>query len=123
MFLDEIGEMTPALQAKLLRFLEEKTFTRVGGLHDIRVDVMVIAATHRDLDVWVWADTFRENFFCRLQVMAVHLPPLRERCGDVSLLASFFVDSYNREFRKKVSGSSPEGSDARRRSRRWPPGR
>ena len=107
-FLDEIGEMTPALQAKLLRFLEEKTFKRVGGLHDIRVDVRVIAATHRDLDVGVRAGTFREDLFYRLQVMPVHLPPLRERRGDVSLLASFFVDAYNREFRKKVSGISPE---------------
>ena len=107
-FLDEIGEMTPALQAKLLRFLEEKTFKRVGGLHDIRVDVRVIAATHRDLDQAVREGKFREDLFYRLQVMPIHLPPLRERRGDVSLLASYFVDSYNREFKKKVRGISPE---------------
>jgi len=107
-FLDEIGEMTPALQAKLLRFLEEKTFKRVGGLQDIRVDVRVIAATHRDLEAGVREGRFREDLFYRLQVMPVHLPPLRERRGDVPLLASFFVDAYNREFRKRVQGISPE---------------
>ena len=70
-FLDEIGEMTPALQAKLLRFLEEKTFKRVGGLQDIRVDVRVIAATNRDLEEEVKAGKFREDLFYRLQVMPV----------------------------------------------------
>ncbi len=107
-FLDEIGEMTPALQAKLLRFLEEKTFKRVGGLQDIRVDVRVIAATHRDLEAGVREGRFREDLFYRLQVMPVHLPPLRERRGDVPLLASYFVDAYNREFRKRVRGITPE---------------
>jgi DNA-binding NtrC family response regulator len=106
-FLDEIGEMTPALQAKLLRFLEEKTFKRVGGLHDIRVDVRVIAATNRDLEQSVREGKFREDLFYRLQVMPIVLPPLRERRGDVPLLASYYVDRYNREFRKKVRGISP----------------
>ena len=82
-FLDEIGEMTPGLQAKLLRFLEEKTFKRVGGLQDIRVDVRVIAATNRNLEEEVKAGKFREDLFYRLQVMPVVLPPLRERRGDV----------------------------------------
>lgn len=107
-FLDEIGEMTPALQAKLLRVLEEKTFKRVGGLQDIRVDVRVIAATHRDLEQAVKDGKFREDLFYRLQVMPIHLPPLRERKGDVSLLANFYVDSYNREFRKRVKGITPD---------------
>ncbi|MBF8301661.1 MAG: zraR 6, partial [Acidobacteria bacterium] len=106
-FLDEIGEMTPALQAKLLRFLEEKTFKRVGGLADIRVDVRVIAATHRNLEDAVKAGTFREDLFYRLQVMPVPLPPLRERHGDIPLLASYYVDLYNREFRKRVRGLTP----------------
>ena len=78
-FLDEIGEMTPGLQAKLLRFLEEKTFKRVGGLADIRVDVRVIAATNRNLEEEVTAGKFREDLFYRLQVMPIVLPPLRER--------------------------------------------
>jgi DNA-binding NtrC family response regulator len=108
LFLDEIGEMTLALQSKLLRFLEEKTFKRVGGLADIRVDVRVIAATNRDLEVDVKAGKFREDLFYRLQVMPVSLPPLRERRGDVPLLASYYIDRFNREFRKKVRGLTPE---------------
>jgi DNA-binding NtrC family response regulator len=106
-FLDEIGEMTPALQAKLLRFLEEKTFKRVGGLSDIRVDVRVVAATNRSLEDEVKAGKFREDLFYRLQVMPIMLPPLRERKGDIPVLASFFVDHYNREFRKRIRGLTP----------------
>jgi DNA-binding NtrC family response regulator len=106
-FLDEIGEMTAGLQAKLLRFLEEKTFKRVGGLQDIRVDVRVIAATNRNLEEDVKAAKFREDLFYRLQVMPVGLPPLRERRGDVPRLANYFIDKYNREFRKRVRGLSP----------------
>jgi two-component system response regulator AtoC len=103
-FLDEIGEMTPGLQAKLLRFLEERSFKRVGGLADIRVDVRVIAATHRNLEAEVKAGKFREDLFYRLHVMPVRLPPLRERGGDIPLLAGCYVDRYNREFRKHVTG-------------------
>jgi two-component system, NtrC family, response regulator AtoC len=106
-FLDEIGEMTPGLQAKLLRFLEEKTFKRVGGLIDVRVDVRVIAATNRDLEEEVRAGRFREDLFYRLQVMPIPLPALRERRGDIVPLASFFIDRFNREFRKRVRGLSP----------------
>jgi DNA-binding NtrC family response regulator len=106
-FLDEIGEMTQALQAKLLRFLEEKTFKRVGGLADMRVDVRVVAATNRDLEQEVKAGKFREDLFYRLQVMPIHLPPLRERRGDVPVLAGYFIDRFNREFRKHVRGVSP----------------
>ena len=107
-FLDEIGEMTPGLQAKLLRFLEERTFKRVGGLADIRVDVRVVAATNRDLDDEVKAGKFREDLFYRLQVMPVVLPPLRERSGDIPLLVAFYIDRYNTEFRKRVKGVTPE---------------
>ena len=108
-FLDEIGEMTPGLQAKLLRFLEEKTFKRVGGLQDVRVDVRVIAATNRNLEQEVSNGKFREDLFYRLQVMPIALPPLRERHGDIPLLASFYVDLFNREFKRHVRGVSPEG--------------
>ena len=111
-FLDEIGEMTPALQAKLLRFLEEKTFKRVGGLADLRVDVRVIAATNRNLEDEVKAGKFREDLFYRLQVMPIALPALRERKGDVPLLADFYIDKFNREFRKRVRGLSPSAKDA-----------
>jgi DNA-binding NtrC family response regulator len=103
-FLDEIGEMTPTLQAKLLRVLEDKTFKRVGGLQDIRVDVRVIAATHRDLAQAVRDGRFREDLFYRLNVMPIHLPPLRQRAGDIPLLARCFVDGFNREFKKRVRG-------------------
>jgi two-component system response regulator AtoC len=118
-FLDEIGEMAPALQAKLLRFLEERSFKRVGGLTDIRVDVRVIAATHRDLEQEVDAGRFREDLFYRLQVMPVRLPALRERGGDIPLLVNHYVDRYNGEFRKRVHGVTPEALAALEQYR-WP---
>jgi DNA-binding NtrC family response regulator len=110
-FLDEIGEMTAALQAKLLRFLEEKTFKRVGGLNDVRVDVRVVAATNRDLEQEVKENKFREDLFYRLQVMPIQLPALRARKGDVQVLAAYFIDRFNREFRKRVKGLSPAAAD------------
>jgi two-component system response regulator AtoC len=103
-FLDEIGEMTLGLQSKLLRFLEDKAFKRVGGLADVKVNVRLIAATNRELEEEVKAGRFREDLFYRLQVMPVVLPPLRERTGDIVRLARFYVDRYNREFRKAVKG-------------------
>jgi two-component system, NtrC family, response regulator AtoC len=106
-FLDEIGEMVPLLQAKLLRFLEEKSFKRVGGSQDVRVDVRVIAATNRSLQEEVKKGHFREDLFYRLNVMAVELPPLRERRGDVALLIAHYIDAFNTEFRKKIRGVSP----------------
>jgi two-component system response regulator AtoC len=118
-FLDEIGEMTPGLQAKLLRFLEEKTFKRVGGLTDIRVDLRVIAATNRNLEVDVEEGKFREDLFYRLQVMPITLPPLRERKGDIPLLVKYYVDRYNREFKKRVRGASPDALAALEQYR-WP---
>jgi two-component system response regulator AtoC len=118
-FLDEIGEMTPALQSKLLRFLEDKAFKRVGGLTDVRVDVRVIAATNRNLEDEVKAGRFREDLFYRLQVMPVLLPPLRERRGDVMLLAQWYIDRYSREFRKHVRGLTPEAA-AVLQQYRWP---
>jgi two-component system response regulator AtoC len=118
-FLDEIGEMTPGLQAKLLRFLEERTFKRVGGLSDIRVDVRVVAATNRDLEDEVRAGKFREDLFYRLQVMPIRLPPLRERVGDIRLLVGHYIDRYNREFRKHVRGLQP-AAQALLDQYRWP---
>jgi DNA-binding NtrC family response regulator len=118
-FLDEIGEITPALQVKLLRFLEEKTFKRVGGLADIRVDVRVIAATNRNLEQHVGEGRFREDLYYRLQVMPIVIPPLRERRGDVPLLASYYIDTFNREFRKKVRGASAEAIKVLE-AYRWP---
>jgi len=103
-FLDEIGEMVPALQSKLLRVLEEKTFKRVGGSGDIHVDVRVVAATNKTLQDEVRAGKFREDLFYRLNVLPIHLPPLRERADDIPLLVGFYVEAYNAEFKKKVRG-------------------
>jgi transcriptional regulator with PAS, ATPase and Fis domain len=107
-FLDEIGEMVPALQAKLLRFLEEKTFKRVGGSADLHVDVRVIAATNRNLQEEVRQGRFREDLFYRLNVLPIVLPPLRERGDDIPRLVHFYIDSYNTEFKKRVRGIHPE---------------
>ena len=107
-FLDEIGEMVPALQAKLLRFLEEKTFKRVGGAVDINVDVRVIAATNRSLQEEVRAGRFREDLFYRLNVLPISLPPLRDRAEDIPVLVAFYVDAYNREFKKRIRGVTPD---------------
>src|SRR4051812_5155575 len=103
-FLDEIGEMVPALQAKLLRFLEERTFMRVGGSADIHVDVRVIAATNRKLEEEVRQRRFREDLFYRLNVLPIMLPPLRDRADDIPQLVDFYIDSYNTEFKKRVRG-------------------
>jgi len=106
-FLDEIGEMVPLLQSKLLRFLEEKAFKRVGGSSDIRVDVRVIAATNRSLEEEVKKGHFREDLYYRLNVMAIPLPPLRDRRDDIPLLINHYIDAFNTEFRKKIRGVSP----------------
>ena len=92
-FLDEIGEMVPGLQAKLLRFLEDKTFKRVGGSADIKVDVRVVGSTNRNLQEEVRQGKFREDLFYRLNVLPIPLPPLRERREDIPLLVNFYVDA------------------------------
>jgi two-component system response regulator AtoC len=107
-FLDEIGEMVPMLQAKLLRFLDEKSFKRVGGSSDVKVDVRVIAATNRSLHEEVKKGRFRDDLFYRLDVMSVALPPLRERRDDIPLLVKHYVDAFNTEFRKKIQRVTPD---------------
>src|SRR4051812_33462758 len=118
-FLDEIGEITAGPQSKLLPFLEEKNFKRGGGLADVHVDVRVIAATNRDLEQEVNAGKFREDLFYRLHVMPLLLPPLRERDGDIRLLIEYYVERFNREFRKKVRGLNEEAM-ALLEHYRWP---
>jgi DNA-binding NtrC family response regulator len=107
-FLDEIGEMAMGLQAKLLRFLEDKKFRRVGGNTDIKADVRFVAATNVDLRDAVLRQTFREDLYYRLAVLMVRLPPLREREGDAELLAVHFMEKFNREFGRKLRAISPE---------------
>ncbi|MCC7044756.1 MAG: sigma-54-dependent Fis family transcriptional regulator [Acidobacteria bacterium] len=118
-FLDEIGEMTPPLQAKILRFLEEKAFRRVGGSSDLRVDVRVVAATNRTLEDEVRAGRFREDLFYRLNVLPLKLPPLRAHLEDVPALVHFYIDGFNREFKKNIKGISPAAL-ALLRSHGWP---
>ncbi len=111
-FLDEIGDMRPGLQAKLLRFIENKAFRRVGGHKDISVDVRIIAATNRNLADLVRKGAFREDLFFRLNVIPIRIPPLRERREDILPLAEFFLGEFSREFKRPVRGFS---EDARRR--------
>lgn len=107
-FLDEIGEMSPALQAKLLRFLEQKAFKRVGGTIDVHPDVRVIAATNVDLREAVAQGAFREDLYYRIAVLTVHLPALREREGDVELLARHFARQLGQEFGRPAIHISPQ---------------
>jgi len=102
LFLDEVGDMPLELQAKLLRLLENRTIRRVGGVDDIAVDLRVIAATNRDLSERVDEGAFRPDLYYRLNVLPIHLPPLRERQGDAELLVSYFLDRLNREMGKQV---------------------
>jgi two-component system response regulator AtoC len=110
--LDEIGDMDMALQSKLLRFLESRTFKRVGGTRDIMVDVRVIAATNRDLAKAISEKRFREDLFYRLNVIPIHFPPLRERKEDILLLAEHFIARFSRDLGKKIKGIGTEAREA-----------
>jgi two-component system, NtrC family, response regulator len=107
LFLDEIGDVSPAIQVKLLRVLQNREFERVGGTQTIKVDVRMVAATNRDLDAEVKAGRFREDLFYRLNVVAVTLPPLRQRKGDIPVLVSHFIEKYASSYGKTVKGLAP----------------
>ncbi|MFO0694335.1 MAG: sigma-54 dependent transcriptional regulator [Polyangiales bacterium] len=108
LFLDEIGEIPPSMQVKLLRAIQEQEFERVGGIKTIRVDVRLIAATNRDLEAEVHEGRFREDLFYRLNVVHVHLAPLRERPSDIPLLLAHFVEKFNQRLRRNVVGFTDE---------------
>ena len=110
-FLDEIGEMPPSLQVKLLRVLQEKEFRRVGDTRDIRSDVRIIAATNRDLEEAVKSGAFREDLYYRLNVIQIKLPPLRERREDIPSLTLHFLNKYNRELGREIKKVSSEAME------------
>ncbi len=107
-FLDEIGDISPTTQIRLLRVLQEEAFEPVGGGTTVHVDVRVIAATHRDLKAMVREGTFREDLYYRLRVMPLQVPPLRDRHDDIPLLVEHFIDRFNHAMGKEVTGVSPE---------------
>ncbi len=107
-FLDEIGEMKPYLQSKILRMIENQAFMRVGGEREIKVDVRIIAATNKDLETLVKEGLFRKDLYYRLKVMVVEMPPLRGRVEDILLLSNLFIEENNKEHSKKIRGLSDE---------------
>jgi DNA-binding NtrC family response regulator len=119
LFLDEMASLRTSLQPKILRVLETQTFRRIGGTVDIQIDVRVIAATNRDLQVMVQEGTFREDLYYRLKVMVISLPPLRERVEDILPLAAIFIEKNNKEFNKNIVGLSEE-TQALLLQYRWP---
>src|SRR6478672_1613834 len=108
LFLDEIGELSPHLQAKLLRVLEDQVIRRVGGVRDMQVDVRVVAASNRDLEKAVREGQFRQDLYYRLAIIAIFIPPLRERKEDILPLVDYFIEHYNRNFKKSVRGITDE---------------
>ncbi len=118
-FLDEVGEMSPGMQAKLLRFLEDHTFMRVGGGQDVRVDVRVVAATHRDLQAAIEAGTFREDLYFRLCAVPVEIPPLRDRHGDISVLTDYFQMIFASEEHRAIRSVTKDAL-AKLNAHLWP---
>jgi two-component system response regulator PilR (NtrC family) len=110
-FFDEIGELPPAIQVKLLRVIQERTYTAVGGTEEKSVDVRFISATNKDLESAVINETFREDLFFRLNVIQISMPPLRERDSDLPILAQFFLEKYSRELEKDVKKVSTYAMD------------
>lgn len=113
-FLDEVGEMDPAMQAKLLRVLEERRIRRVGGTRNIHIDVRVIAATNRNLQKSIKEGTFREDLYYRLNVFPIRIPPLRERREDIPVLATFYLEQFNRAFSRGFQDMEPAALDLMR---------
>jgi two-component system NtrC family response regulator len=119
LFLDEISEMDTDLQAKLLRVLEEQTFTRVGDTKPVKVNIRIIAATNRDLREELDNNRFRADLYYRLSVFRIHIPPLRDRREDIELLAGYFIEYYSAGIKKKIRGMD-EGFIRKLKEYRWP---
>ncbi|HUJ19170.1 MAG TPA: sigma-54 dependent transcriptional regulator [Nitrospirota bacterium] len=119
LFLDEVGELDPALQVKLLRVLQEREFERVGGIKTIKVDVRILAATNKDLEKATKEGTFREDLYYRLNVIPLHLPPLRSRVEDISLLIAHFVQEFSKKRKREPFTFSPEALECLMKYR-WP---
>jgi DNA-binding NtrC family response regulator len=118
-YLDEIGDMRPDLQAKLLRLIEEKSFRRIGGVRDLRVDVRIVAATNRDLEKSLAGGEFRPDLYYRLKVFPITLPPLRERPEDILPLMRHFLLRFSREMRRETPALHPD-AEARLQAYAWP---
>ncbi len=118
-FLDEIGEMSPPLQAKILRVLQEQSFTPVGGTKAMNVDVRVIAATNKDLETEIAEGRFRQDLYFRLHVIPIHIPPLRERVEDIPVLAEHFIRKYAEGSGRRIHGFRPDAMEAMMRHS-WP---
>jgi DNA-binding NtrC family response regulator len=110
-FLDEIADMSPSLQVKLLRVIQERQFERIGGIKTIEADVRIIAATNQDLEQAVMDKKFREDLFYRINVIPIHIPPLRQRGSDIVILTDYFLTKFNESKRKNVTGLTPEVID------------
>src|SRR5262249_41159141 len=119
LFLDEVGDMPLALQAKILRLLQEQAFERVGSNGTIRTGVRLIAATHRNVKAWAAEGKFRPALFYRLGVFTIHLPPLRERGEDLPVLAQHYLQRFSRDLGREVRQAAPEAM-SRLRSYSWP---
>jgi Nif-specific regulatory protein len=119
LFLDEVGEMSPLLQTKLLRVLQEREFERVGGTRSLKVDIRVIAATNKNLEEEIKKGTFRQDLYFRLDVVSFEMPALRERREDIPLLAQYFVAKYSKSCNRRVAGVSPAALECLK-SYDWP---
>ncbi len=111
-FLDEIGEMSPALQVKLLRVLQEQKFERVGGAKTIHVDIRVIAATNKNLTVAINKGKFREDLYYRLNVIPIKAPSLKQRRSDIPLLVDFFIKKFQKGNKRRITGFCPESMES-----------
>ena len=112
LFLDDIGDISPSTQVKLLRVLQEKEFERVGGTETLKVDVRIVSATHKDLEEAIKSGEFREDLYYRLNVIFIYMPPLREKKEDIPLLANFFLSKYGKKPNKPIKSFAPQSIDA-----------